>query len=82
MCRAQERLDIDLAQLSWSTNSSYSLLIFRSRKNRAWLFFSAEKPGLAFFFRDLKLSLRWGTCSSVSIQVHLYPQLKREFCFF
>ena len=24
MCRAQERLDIDLAQLSWSTNSSYT----------------------------------------------------------
>ena len=63
MCRAQERLDIDLAQLSWPTNSSYISyhiqdILIAEILGLAFFFRGKFVPG--FFFRDLKLSFEIG----------------------
>ena len=42
---------------------------------------AASGHGKSLSLRYLKTK-SWGTYSSVSIQVHLYPQLKREICLF
>ena len=42
---------------------------------------AASGHGKSLSLRYLKTK-SWGTYSSVSIQVHLYPQLKRDICFF
>ena len=49
MSRAQERLDIDLAQLSWSTNSGISYTKLEIAEILGLAFFSAENLCLAFF---------------------------------